>query len=243
MVLSCKALKTGASTANISLIRPGSTIELLSIMGSSNHNGLSIEGVVESSQPSTPPADICKALPFTCSICNKRYKQRQGLNRHYGEKHNPNLCMYSYCNFGWTRPCKYRAHLRKHHPNVNPDEVLGKTAESRCRTSAFARRRSQHDSEPQQGPLTPSPPAVAKIMYLPPAFSFTGEDTQPVNNAVNHAFRLPQAYPSEPTAADYPSHAAATAFISPLPPHVGEYYGTPLDSYTSIRSLDSYDRI
>src|SRR5260370_13015981 len=36
-------------------------------------------------------------LPFRCNICDKRYAQRQGLNRHRSEKHDPNLCMYSYC--------------------------------------------------------------------------------------------------------------------------------------------------
>ena len=160
--------------------------------------------------------------------------------------------MYSYCNFGWTRPCKYRAHLRTHHPDVNPDEVLGKTAESRCRTAAFARRRSQHDSEPQRRRPTPIPPAVAEVMHLPPAFSPTGEGTQPVNNVVNHALNLPPTYPSGPTVANYRSHAA-TAFIPPLPPRVEEYYGSsvffdPIVGLSGLIhpypfSVDSYDGI
>jgi hypothetical protein len=213
---------------------------------SNNHNGLPIEGVVESSQPSTPRADLCKALPFMCSICNKRYAQRQGLNRHYGEKHDPNLC--KYCKFEWIRPYEYRAHLEKCHPNENSDEALGKPAKSRRRTAAFVGRRPQHDSEPRRRPRTPSPPAVAKVMHLPPAFSFTGEDTQRGKPCLQVAASLP-----ERTQCGGLPISRCNRIYPPLPPHVGEYYGSsaffdPIVGLSGLMhpypfSVDSYDGI
>src|ERR1019366_9953602 len=70
----------------------------------------------------------------------------QGVNRHYREKHNPSLCMY--CDVEWSRPYQYRDHLAKHHPGVDPDTVLGKTAGSRRRTAIIAR-------DPQQQQVLP----------------------------------------------------------------------------------------
>ena len=90
------------------------------------------------------PADIRKAQ-FFCD-CGAKYVQRQALNRHRREKHEPNLCLY--CDFEWGRPYEYRVHLEKRHIGVDPDEVLGKDAGSRRRSAIWVQPRSQHVSLP-----------------------------------------------------------------------------------------------
>jgi len=83
---------------------------------------------------------------FLCDDCGTEYAQRQGLNRHHREKHEPNLCMY--CDAEWGRPYEYRDHLEKHHPDADRDMVLGKAAGSRRRSASLARHRSQQVSLP-----------------------------------------------------------------------------------------------
>ena len=101
------------------------------------------KGEVESLHWSRLPADVRKALirQFSCNDCGTEYVQRQGLNRHRREKHEPSLCVY--CNAEWGRPYEYRDHLEQHHPDVDRDMVLGKAAGSRCRSAILARRRPQ----------------------------------------------------------------------------------------------------
>ena len=104
---------------------------------------------------------------FRCNDCGAKYVQRQGLNRHRIEKHEPNLCRY--CGAKWARPYEYRDHLKKHHPDVDRDIELGKAAGSRCRSAIFVRRRSQQVSLPAiehgrrgHSGIRPYPPAVVK---------------------------------------------------------------------------------
>ncbi|KAI0268430.1 hypothetical protein BGY98DRAFT_346926 [Russula aff. rugulosa BPL654] len=88
-----------------------------------------------------------QAIPqFFCDDCDAKYVQRQGLNRHRQEKHEcddsePSLCIY--CDAKCGRAYEYREHLEKHHPDVDPDIILGKAAGSRRRTAYYARHRSQ----------------------------------------------------------------------------------------------------
>src|SRR5258708_15039888 len=84
---------------------------------------------------------------FRCSNCGKGYAQQQGLNRHYKERHDPNICVF--CDYQWTRPYEYRTHITKHHPDVDPDPILGKPVGSRRKTAIFiGRRRPQIISPP-----------------------------------------------------------------------------------------------
>src|SRR5216684_2412477 len=133
------------------------------------------QGVLVSLHSSRRPTDMREATKrrFMCKECPKSYAQQQGLNRHYGKKHNPNLC--KCCKFEWIRPYEYRAHLEKCHRNENPDEVLGKPAKSHRRTAAFVGRRPQHDLPPISGydgqghsENRPYPPAVAESSTITP---------------------------------------------------------------------------
>ena len=121
--------------------------------------------------------------PFRCNTCGKRFKQTQGRNRHYREKHDPDLCLL--CDVEWGRPYQYRDHLETHHPDVDPDTIMGKTEGSRRRAASFARHASQQQVLPptiehygwgpsEIGPYPPMlpPPAVAKVPTVtPPAES------------------------------------------------------------------------
>ena len=121
--------------------------------------------------------------PYSCDICRKRYSQLQGLSRHHQAEHNPHACLY--CDFKWSRPYQYRSHLERRHLDVNPDDVLGKPAGSRRKSTIIGRNLPQHVSppaidlgrqtrtEPLQRPLMPPLPAMAKVTHvsLPPRLS------------------------------------------------------------------------
>ncbi|KAI0278271.1 hypothetical protein BGY98DRAFT_1096835 [Russula aff. rugulosa BPL654] len=63
--------------------------------------------------------------------------------RDYADKHKPKdnstrkLCMY--CDVVWNHPDQYKDHLREHHPNLDPDAVLGKVPGSQRRDKIIAR--------------------------------------------------------------------------------------------------------
>jgi hypothetical protein len=95
-----------------------------------------------------PPPDMREAIrrPYCCNTCGKIFSQLQGINRHYREKHDPRLCLF--CDVEWSRPYQYRDHLKTHHPDVDPDTVIGKTAGSRRRVASLARDALQHQVLP-----------------------------------------------------------------------------------------------
>ena len=131
-------------------------------------------------QPVGQPAGMREVPehPYSCDTCGEKYSQRQGVLRHRREAHNnPHSCLY--CDFKWSRPSQYRTHLKRCHPDVNHDYVLGKPAGSRRTSMIIGRdlphhffhpvikldRRSQ--AEPWQCPMAPSLPAVTKVTHLP----------------------------------------------------------------------------
>jgi hypothetical protein len=131
---------------------------------------------------SRPPADSdlheARIPRFFCDDCDAKYVQLQGLNRHRQEKHERDehsLCIC--CDAKCGRPYEYRAHIEKHHPEVDPNIILGKAAGSRRRTAYLARPRSQQVLLPtiEQGRrndfgIRPYPPPAVKpsTATLPP---------------------------------------------------------------------------
>ena len=112
------------------------------------------------------------------------------MSRHRQKAHqNPHLCYVLGCEFKWTRPYEYRAHLEKQHPNVNPDEVLDKPAGSRLRSTIIGRDRIRFSPavEPDQlsqvelqRPITLAVPGAATVTNDPlPAMSPVTFDPQP----------------------------------------------------------------
>jgi len=199
---------------------------------SSNKTRKRTEG---SSQSSSRQHNGVQALkrPYACNICGESYKQPQGVMRHYRAKHEPNSCMY--CDVKWSRPYQYRDHLKKHHHDVDPDLVLGKPPGSRRRTTVIGRGQSRKYSPPaiqlNRGshaapwcpPLTSPLPAATRVTQAPPAYSFTEELAQPINDIVDHTSRLPPARVGGSTAANCSSNPRR-ALIPTLSPFVRGYY-------------------
>ena len=126
---------------------------------------------------------------YSCGICGKKYSQPQGLSRHHQEEHEPHSCLY--CGYKWSRPYQYRIHLEKWHLDVNADNILGKPAGSRRKSTIIGRNLPQHvfppafEPDPQsqaeslRRPLVPplpemaevtsvSPPAILSVAYYDP---------------------------------------------------------------------------
>jgi hypothetical protein len=66
---------------------------------------------------------------YSCNVCGNIYSQPQNVTRHYREAHERRLCLY--CDFKSSRNYKYRDHLKRHHPDVDPDVVLGQANSTR----------------------------------------------------------------------------------------------------------------
>lgn len=93
--------------------------------------------------------------------------------RHRRTAHNkPHSCFYLCCKFKWTRPCEYRTHLEKRHPEVDSDKVLGKPAGHRSKSTIIGRdlpiEYEQSKPQPGQRPMTPPVPAMVTQVPSPP---------------------------------------------------------------------------
>lgn len=148
---------------------------------------------------------------YACAICGEEYTQMQGFMRHYRTKHHPSPCLF--CDFKWGRPEHYRNHLTKRHELdvAVVDEILGKPAGSRRKTTVVGRYLPQnvsppaikHDRptqpKPRQRRLMPPLSSVAKVTHVPSAFSFSEALARPVNDVVDHAPRLSPTRPGGST--------------------------------------------
>ena len=57
---------------------------------------------------------------YQCGTCGEGFAQPQGVRRHHLEKHEPKSC--PHCRtFKWARPYLFKTHLRKVHPDVDPE--------------------------------------------------------------------------------------------------------------------------
>lgn len=170
---------------------------------------------------------------YACTICSEEYTQIQGVMRHYRTKHHPSSCLF--CEFKWGRPEHYRNHLtRRHELEVTViDEILGKPAGSRRRTTVIGRDLPQNVSPPaiqhdrrtrpkprQHGLMAP----LSSMAHVPSAFSSTEALARPVNGVVDHVPRLSPTGPSGSTVADR-SSSRMTALIPTLTPPDGRQYG------------------
>lgn len=112
--------------------------------------------------------------PYLCDICGKAYAQPQGVTRHHREAHQVSVC--SYCgNFRWGRPYQLRKHLKEHHPNINPDSVLGGPIGSRRKVTQVSKCSPQQQvstrrgcDEPRLCPQASHSPDVAEVTLLSP---------------------------------------------------------------------------
>jgi hypothetical protein len=149
-----------------------------------------------SSRPFRLPARIRGAPkgPYSCNICRKVYAQPQGVTRHLRETHRTSIC--TYCgDFEWGRPYRFKEHLKRRHPDVDPDAALDEATRIYRRPITIRRylqqqqqaltltpeynRRSRH-AESKMCPLTPGPSAAVKVTPVSPSnTSFAPYDPQP----------------------------------------------------------------
>ena len=193
------------------------------------------------SSPSSERSTGAREAPeqsYSCVICGEEYAQMQGVRRHIRTEHHPSSCLF--CDFKWGRPEHYRNHLTKRHELevAVVDEILGKPAGSRRRTTIIGRDLPQtvsslaikHDRptklKARQRRLMPPLSSVAKVTHAPSAFSSTEALARPINNEVDHAPRLSSTRPAGSTLADR-SSSRVTALIPPLTPLDARQYGQP----------------
>ena len=135
---------------------------------------------------------VPKCSSYSCNICRKVYAQPQGVTRHHRETHSTNIC--TYCgDFEWGRPYRFKAHLKKRHPEVDPDAALNEATRIHrgttsmkiypprqrdlAATAVYDRRSLRSES---QIPLTLDPYAVAKVTAGSPSIaSFASYNPQP----------------------------------------------------------------
>lgn len=128
-------------------------------------------------------------------MCYASYAQRQGAWLHIRTVHNPKLSCSLCSEFKWARPYEYRKHLRKKHPDVNPDLILGKASGSRRRATITTEHSPQQPpvlppaveqdqqnwAKSRPNPSAPPSPAGARATSVPPpAVSFVDHNWQPV---------------------------------------------------------------
>lgn len=88
--------------------------------------------------------------PYSCDICRKVYAQPQGVSRHHREAHSSKTC--TYCgDFEWGRPYRFKEHLKRRHPNIDPDVAVDEARRIHRRAATTIRRYL-----PQQRALTPT---------------------------------------------------------------------------------------
>jgi hypothetical protein len=154
-----------------------------------------------SSQSSRPPASIGGSLskgPYPCDICGKKYAQRQGIRRHYRSIHDHrNSC--SYCDFEWSRPYLYRAHLKTKHCDAVSDAAQD-SDEATWTSHRVANTANSPQQQPvltlipehgQRGstetwwcPLTPPPSAAVEVAPARSPFEQrVDHDPQPLGSA------------------------------------------------------------
>lgn len=141
-----------------------------------------------SSQSSRRPAGIGRVPrgPYPCNICGKQYAQPQGVGRHYRAKHGHfNSCLY--CNFKWSRPYLYKAHLKNKH-RVAFDDVEQEGTRHRVANTANPPQQQpvltltpengqQGRTETSGRPLTPSQLAAVELPPVcPPIISHVDHD-------------------------------------------------------------------
>ena len=164
--------------------------------------------------------------PYSCNICGKVYAQRQGVRRHHREVHEVNICTLAYCNFKWGRPYQLRKHLKKKHPDIDPDDVLGGLTGSHRKATTVP----QHS--PQQQVLPPSsehdrrdraesrlcaraPPSSAMAPVSPPVISSLNYHPLPENAEPLNMHEDPREF----QLFDASTYACASAAISSTEEH------------------------
>ena len=118
---------------------------------------------------------------YRCT-CGRDYAQPQGLARHLRETHGACICMY--CGvFAWARPYRFREHVKRKHPEVDPDVALEKTTCLKNRRGVTINTKdlpqcSSPSAERRMCPSSSFPAAIGVPPVSLPAVSSFGYDSQ-----------------------------------------------------------------
>ena len=85
-------------------------------------------------QPATIRGDPRRR--YLCTICGNGYAQQQGVYRHQREVHKTKTNLCRHCRaFKWGRPYLLRDHLKRRHPDIDPDVELEEVKRNSHRTT------------------------------------------------------------------------------------------------------------
>jgi hypothetical protein len=118
---------------------------------------------------------------YRCT-CGRDYAQPQGLTRHRRETHEACICMYCGA-FAWARPYRFREHVKRKHPGVDPDVALEEATYLKTRRNVTIKTKypPQCASPSAETRLYPpsSPPAAMGLSPVSlPAVASVGYDSQ-----------------------------------------------------------------
>jgi hypothetical protein len=141
------------------------------------------EGPTAESPRSPLRSDWKRGAPsgrYRCT-CGRDYAQPQGLTRHRRETHDACICMYCGA-FAWARPYRFRQHLKREHPGIDPDVALEEATYLKTRRTVTIKTKDipQYVSPFAETGLYPSssPPASMGVPSVSlPAVSSVGYDS------------------------------------------------------------------
>jgi hypothetical protein len=113
---------------------------------------------------------------YRCT-CGRDYAQPQGLTRHRRETHEAYMCMYCGA-FAWARPYRFREHVKRKHPGVDPDVALEKATYLNTRRSVTNKTKDL----PQLECASPSAETRLYPSSLPPALPVSLPAVSPVDH-------------------------------------------------------------
>ena len=119
---------------------------------------------------------------YLCT-CGRDYAQPQGLMRHLRETREACICMYCGA-FAWARPYRFREHIKKKHPGVDPDVALEVATylKTRCSVTTKTKYLLQcvlHSAETRFYPSSPPPADMVVPPVSLPDSSVVGYISQP----------------------------------------------------------------
>ena len=120
---------------------------------------------------------------YRCT-CGRDYAQQQGLTRHLRETHEACICMYCGA-FASARPYRFKEHVKRKHPGVDPDVALEEATYSKTRRSVTIKTKALSQCALPSAAETRFYPSssLPAAMGLPPVYlsaePSVGYDSQP----------------------------------------------------------------
>lgn len=173
---------------------------------------------------------------YRCT-CGRDYAQLQGLARHRRETHDTYMC--TYCGaYAWARPYRFREHVKRKHPGVDPDVALKKATylpvKARRRITNKTKNIPQcalPAAETQLYPSSSPPAAMAVLPVSLPAVSSVGYNSQLGSAASAKSIMEMHKYEDARDLSE--SLGANYAYFTPLPPSKQRAQVEKTDPYMS----------